>query len=91
MSINPGVRMVNNPTWAGVSEAYAKSFQILKSLPCDVFLGPHAPFFEMEAKVQKMKAGASLNPFIDPQGYRNFIAGLEKAYNEQVQRERAGK
>ena len=52
------------------------------------------PFTEtlfLFAKVQKMKAGASLNPFIDPQGYRNFIAGLEKAYNEQVQRDRAGK
>ncbi len=88
MSINPGVRMVRNPTWAGVGKAYAKSFQTLQSLPCDVFLGPHAPFFAMEAKVQKMKAGASPNPFIDPQGYRNFIAGLEKSYQEQVQRER---
>lgn len=91
MSINPGVRMVKNPTWAGVGEAYAKSFQTLKSLPCDVFLGPHAPFFAMEAKVQKMKTGASPNPFIDPEGYREFIAGLEKAYHEQVQRERQEK
>ncbi|MGH9802316.1 MAG: subclass B3 metallo-beta-lactamase, partial [Blastocatellia bacterium] len=43
MSINPGVKMVNNPTWAGIAEAYAKSFLTLKSLHCDVFLGPHAP------------------------------------------------
>ena len=88
MSINPGVRMIKNPTWAGVADAYAKSFQTLKSLSCDVFLGPHAPFFAMEAKVQKMKAGAATNPFIDAQGYRDFLAGLEKAYNNQVQRER---
>ena len=46
----PGVRMINNPTWAGIREAYANSFATLKSLPCDVFLGPHAPFFDMEAK-----------------------------------------
>ena len=26
MSINPGVRMVNNPTWPGIAEAYAASF-----------------------------------------------------------------
>jgi metallo-beta-lactamase class B len=44
MSINPGVRMINNPTWPGILEAYAGSFAKLKSLPCDVFLGPHAPF-----------------------------------------------
>ncbi len=91
MSINPGVRMVNNPTWAGVADAYAKSFQKLKSLPCDVFLGPHAPFFNLEAKVGRMAADAKTNPFIDPEGYRNYIASYEKSYNEQLQQERAGK
>ena len=87
MSINPGVKMVNNPTWPGVAEAYAKSFQILKSLHCDVFLGPHAPFFDMEAKVKRM-ADAKTNPFIDPEGYRNYIAGFEKSYNDQIASER---
>ena len=91
MSINPGVRMVNNPTWPKVADAYAKSFQTLKSLPCDVFLGPHAPFFAMEAKVGRMSADAKSNPFIDPEGYRSYIANYEKSYNEQVQREREGK
>ncbi|MEP7339148.1 MAG: subclass B3 metallo-beta-lactamase [Acidobacteriota bacterium] len=91
MSINPGVLMVNNPTWPKITEAYAKSFQTLKSLHCDVFLGPHAPFFGMEAKVKRMKADTKSNPFIDPDGYQNYIASYEKSYNEQVQRERTGK
>ncbi len=86
LSINPGVKMVNNPTWAGVKEAYAKSFAILKSLPCDVFLGPHAPFFDMEEKVKRL--GTQPNPFIDPNGLRDFIETNEKAYKEQIQRER---
>jgi len=86
MSINPGVRMVNNPTWAGVGEAYGKSFARLKTLPCDVFLGPDAPFFAMEEKVKRL--GAQPNPFIDPQGFRNFIETNEKNYLEQINRER---
>lgn len=90
MSINPGVLMVNNPTWPKIAEAYAKSFQILKSLHCDVFLGPHAPFFNMEAKVKQIGTDQS-NPFIDPEGYRNYIASYEKNYNEQILRERGGK
>ncbi len=85
MSINPGVRMVNNPTWAGVGEAYAKSFAKLKTLPCDVFLGPHAPFFAMEEKVKRL--GTQPNPFIDSQGFQDFIAGNEKSYQAQVRRE----
>lgn len=90
MSINPGVKMVNNPTWPKINEAYAKSFQMLKSLHCDVFLGPHAPFFNMEAKVKQLAAGTKSNPFVDPDGFQNYIASYEKSYNEQVQRERAG-
>ncbi len=88
MSINPGVKMVNNPTWPGVAEAYAKSFQTLKSLHCDVFLGPHAPFFDMETKVKRMATDTKTNPFIDPEGFRNYIAGFEKSYNEQLAKER---
>lgn len=87
MSINPGVRMVNNPTWPKIAEAYAKSFQILKSLPCDIFLGPHTQFFEMEEKFKRLSDGGKTNPFIDPNGYQNYIASFEKLYNEQLQRE----
>lgn len=85
LSINPGVRMVNNPTWTGVKEAYAKSFAIMKSLPCDVFLGPHTQFFNMEEKVKRL--GTQPNPFIDPQGLRNFVETNEKSYLSQIQRE----
>ena len=86
MSINPGVRMINNPTWAGIREAYANSFATLKSLPCDVFLGPHAPFFDMEAKVPKMLSGKP--NFIDPAGYKRYIARWRRAGLEQVAKER---
>ncbi len=89
LSINPGVRMINNPTWAGVGDAYAKSFATLKTLPCDVFLGPHAPFFDMEEKVKRL--GSQPNPFIDGQGFRDFIEMNEKAYKAQIQHERDGK
>ena len=87
MSINPGVRMVNNPTWAGVADAYAKSFGLLKALPCDVFLGPHAQFFGMAEKFKRR--GAEPNPFIDEQGFRNFIKQNENNYHAQIQRERS--
>ncbi|MBC7922312.1 MAG: subclass B3 metallo-beta-lactamase [Ferruginibacter sp.] len=91
MSINPGVHLVDYPPWPTIAEAYAESFQRLKSLPCDVFLGPHAPFFDLEAKVGRMKAKTDPNPFVDPQGYRDYLASFEKSYHEQLQRERAGK
>jgi metallo-beta-lactamase class B len=88
MSINPGVHMVNFPAWPNIAEVYDASFRILKGLHCDVFLGPHASFFKMETKVQRMTSDPNTNPFIDPQGYQDYIARFEKLYNEQIQRER---
>jgi metallo-beta-lactamase class B len=88
MSINPGVHMINYPAWPKIAEVYARSFGILKGLHCDVFLGPHASFFDMESKFKRMNADPTSNPFIDPAGYQNYIARFEKLYNEQLQRER---
>jgi metallo-beta-lactamase class B len=88
MSINPGVHMVNYPRWPKIAEVYARSFEILKGLHCDVFLGPHASFFDMESKSKRMNADPNANPFIDPAGYQNYIGRFEKLYNEQLQRER---
>ena len=87
MSINPGVYMLNYPPWPDIAKVYARSFAVLKRLHCDVFLGPHASFYDMQAKSQRLSAGAKTNPFIDPEGYRNYISRFEKRYQEQLQRD----
>ena len=88
MSINPGVKMLNNPTWPGVGDAYAASFKRLRAMRCDIFLAPHAGFFGLAAKRrQKDTADA----FVDPQGYVSFLDDLEKKYIAQVAQERAGR
>jgi metallo-beta-lactamase class B len=88
MSINPGVHLVNYPAWPNIAEVYAKSFQTLKGLQCDVFLGPHASFFGMEAKVKSMTANPNSNPFIDREGFQKYLMRFEKLYNEQLKNER---
>src|SRR6266850_879882 len=85
MSINPGVHMLNYPAWPDIAKVYARSFEVLKRLHCDVFLGPHASFYDMRAKSERVSAGATTNPFIDPEGYQNYISRFEKRYQEQLQ------
>jgi metallo-beta-lactamase class B len=87
MSINSGVHLVNFKPWPGIADAYARSFQILKHIHCDVFLGPHARFFDMETKVRLMNDHSKNNPFVDPGGYQKFIAAFEQAYKEQLKNE----
>ncbi len=81
----PGYNLVNNDKYPRITDDYRRSFQILKSLPCDVFLGPHAEFFSMKEKMAHMEKGAKPNPFIDPSGYREYIAKGEKDIQKIVE------
>jgi len=85
---SPGYRLVKNEKYPEIVEDYRRTFTILKSLPCDVFLSQHGFFFSMTEKIEAMKNGAKENPFIDPKGYRNAIEQSEKAFNDQLEKER---
>ena len=58
-------------------------------LPCDVFLGSHGVYYGMAEKYQKLQAGAAVNPFIDPAGYRAYVDRAEKDYLDQLAKEKA--
>ena len=70
-----------------MKDDYAKTFALLKSLPCDVFLGSHGSFFSLGAKSARRAETGGANPFIDPEGYRSFLETSERAFREQLERE----
>jgi metallo-beta-lactamase class B len=88
--INPGVKLVNNPKYPNIVEDYTRTWRILRSLPCDIFLGAHGSYFDMDDKLARLKAGEKPNPFIDPKGYRGFIDGTEGNYLKQLAAEKNG-
>lgn len=51
---------------------------VLKSLPCEIFLGAHGDYYGLVEKYPRMKGG--VNPFIDPTGCRAYIEEREQAY-----------
>ena len=83
-NVNPGYQLVNNAKYPGMAEDFAKSFAIWKSLKADIFLGAHGLYYGMLEKHEKLKKGGAGNPFIDPDGYRAYIADREKAYLENL-------
>lgn len=83
----PGYQLVDNPKYPNIVADYQRSFSLLKSLPCDVFLGPHGSFFGLLDKAAKLEQGAKTNPFIDPQGYRRYLETSEKNFYEQLKKE----
>jgi metallo-beta-lactamase class B len=85
-TIPPGARLVNNPDYPQALADYERSFALWKALPCDVFLGAHGSFFELDRKWRLREEGARPNPFIDPDGYRREIAEAERDFRRAVGR-----
>jgi metallo-beta-lactamase class B len=84
----PGYKLVDNPNYPEIVADYERTFQILKSLPCDIFLGPHGNFFDLTKKSKLLEQGAKTNPFIDPDGYKFFIEDTEKTFRKELERQR---
>nr|AGU01669.1 beta-lactamase [uncultured bacterium] len=88
MGIASGVPLLNNPKYPAMADDFAKSFKVLKSLPVDVFLASHGSFFHMAEKIKRMEAGGGSEVWIDPQGYKTYVAEEEKAYLAEVEKEK---
>jgi metallo-beta-lactamase class B len=88
-NVNPGYVLVGNKKYPGIAQDYEKTFQVLKSLHTDVFLGAHGAYYNLDAKYPKLKPGAP-NPFIDPAGYKAYVADREAAFRKELARQQAG-
>jgi metallo-beta-lactamase class B len=87
-NVPPGVRLLGNPDYPRAVSDFEHSFAVWKSLPCDLFLGAHGEFFDVESKRKRQKSGAAPNPFIDPAGYKRVIAEAEQNFRDVVTSER---
>lgn len=85
-NVNPGYKLVNNARYPEIADDYAHEFRVLKSLPCDIFLGAHGSYFEMESKYTKLKTGG-VNPYFDPKGYRDYVTDREQAFISELQKQ----
>jgi metallo-beta-lactamase class B len=88
-NVNPGYRLVENPSYPEIASDYERTFQVLKSLPVDIFLGAHGDYFDLRAKYARLREGA-VSPFIDPAGYRSYVANRENAFRVELAKQRAG-
>ena len=87
-NVNPGYQLVNNAAYPAIASDYERMFTVLKSLPADIFLGAHGSYFDMEAKYARMKPDAP-NPFIDRDGYKKFVAQKERAFRDELAKQKA--
>jgi metallo-beta-lactamase class B len=89
-NVNPGYKLVDNTLYPRINEDFERTFRVLRSLSCDYFLGAHGSYFDMESKYPKFKAG-NATAFIDPEGYKSFVAEREQAFRRELAKQRSTK
>jgi metallo-beta-lactamase class B len=82
-NVNTGYKLVGNTAYPTIAQDYELTFRTLHLLPCDVFLGAHGSYFDMAAKFPRIKTG-EVNPFVDPEGYKSYVAEREQAFRKEL-------
>jgi metallo-beta-lactamase class B len=82
-NVNPGYKLLNNKTYPQIAADYRHGFEVLKGLPCDIFLGAHGVYFGLLAKYDRFKNGDK-NAFIDPAGYQAYVAERQQAFEAEL-------
>jgi metallo-beta-lactamase class B len=82
-NVNPGYQLVNNKEYPEIAADFARTFSVLKGLPCDVFLGAHAHYYGLVERYTLLKRGQA-NPFVNPKGYKEYVAQKERAFRKTL-------
>jgi metallo-beta-lactamase class B len=85
-NVNPGYKLVKNAAYPQIASDYERTFRVLKSLACDLFLGAHGAYYGMEEKFPRMKPGAA-NPFLDTEGYQRYVSERERAFRAELSKQ----
>jgi metallo-beta-lactamase class B len=86
-NVNPGYKLVDNPAYPQIAEDYERMWRVLKSLPCDIFLGAHGSYFGLEEKYLESKEDGAKR-FVDPDGYKRFITQKEQDFRAELARQK---
>jgi metallo-beta-lactamase class B len=86
-NVNPGYKLVGNAAYPQIAEDYERMWRVLKSLPCDMFLGAHGGYFGLDEKFPRLKE-AAVSPFVDPEAYKAYIAEKEQEFRAELTKQK---
>jgi metallo-beta-lactamase class B len=70
-------------SYPGIVQDFQHTFEVLRALPCDVFLGAHGGYFDMLTKLKRYPQDGP-RVFIDPAGYKDFVADAQKTFEQAL-------
>jgi metallo-beta-lactamase class B len=89
-NVNPGYQLVDNARYPTIAQDFERTFRVLGSLRCDVFLGAHGSYFDLESKYARMNRG-SADAFVDPGGCATFVREKEQEFRSELAKQLAAR
>jgi metallo-beta-lactamase class B len=83
---NPGYRLVEKPSYPGIADDYRRTHHLLETLKPDIWLAQHNEYYDLDGKRERART-EGVNAWVDPDGYRRFVAGKKRAFEDQVDEE----
>jgi metallo-beta-lactamase class B len=83
---NPGYRILTNPSYPGIEDDFRRTHHRLEMLRPDIWLAQHNEYYDLDGKRERART-AGVNAWIDPEGYRRFVAGRKRAFEDQLDKE----
>ena len=85
-SVNPGYRLVNDPSYPGIADDYRRTFRILAALKPAIWLRPHTETLNLEQRRARVpKDGAQA--WVDPEGYKKWVSTQRANFEAAVKKE----
>jgi metallo-beta-lactamase class B len=75
-------------SYPGIGQDFQQTFSTLRALSCDVFLGAHGGYFDMLTKLKRYPQEGP-HVFVDPDGYREFVADAEETFENALSKQKA--
>jgi metallo-beta-lactamase class B len=85
----PGFRFSGTGGKGSLIDSFRKSIAIVGALPCDVLVTVHPSFADLDGKLARRSAGATPDPFIDPQACKAYAAGAAKRFDARIAEEQS--
>ncbi len=79
-------RKARPASYPGIAADYAHTFEVLRGLPCDIFLGAHGGYFDMLGKLRRVPLEGE-RVWIDPAGYQAAVAERQAAFGRELARQ----
>jgi metallo-beta-lactamase class B len=80
---NPGYRLAKAPIYPGINGDFRRTHHFLEMLKPDIWLAQHNEYYDLEGK-RKRAQTEGVKAWMDPEGYRRFIAHKKEEFEKQV-------